>query len=147
MMELKVPAIENGTVIDHIPSKLTLKIVDILEVNNELLTIGVNLESEKYKRKGIIKVSDRFLTQDEINKIAIIAPTATINIIQGYNKVKKFSPHLPSVIENIVKCGNPNCITNNEIVKTKFFVVDRENLRIKCNYCERIFKKEDIELK
>lgn len=147
MIEQKVPAIENGTVIDHIPTKVTLKIVDILGVNNELLTIGVNLESRKYSKKGIVKIADKYLSQEEINKIAIIAPTATINIIQNYNQTKKFAPHLPDIIDGVIKCNNPCCITNNEPVRTKFFVVDREELRIRCNYCERILKKEDIEVK
>ncbi len=147
MKEMRVPAIANGTVIDHIPPNVTLKIVDILDVHKELLTIGMNLESSKYRKKGIIKIADKFLTEEETNKIAIIAPTATINIIKDYNDVNKFSPKLPEVVEDIVRCTNPNCITNNEPVKTKFWVVDKENIKIKCNYCERVIGRDEIEIK
>lgn len=147
MKEMRVPAIANGTVIDHIPPNVTLKIVDILDVHRELLTIGMNLESSKYRKKGIIKIADKFLTEEETNKIAIIAPTATINIINDYNQTSKFSPKLPEFVEGIVRCTNPNCITNNEQVRTKFWVVDKENIKIKCNYCERVIGRDEIEIK
>ncbi len=147
MKEMRVPAIANGTVIDHIPPNVTLKIVDVLDVHRELLTIGMNLESSKYRKKGIVKIADKFLTEEETNKIAIIAPTATINIINDYNQTSKFSPKLPEVVEGIVRCTNPNCITNNEQVKTKFWVIDKENIKIKCNYCERVIGRDEIEIK
>lgn len=105
---------------------------------------GTNLESRKMGRKGIIKVSNKFFEPDDINKIALVAPTATLIIIRNFKIVDKKKVEIPDSIEKIVKCFNPNCITNNENVTTRFSVIDKQELRLKCHYCEKITAKENI---
>ena len=146
--ELEVAALQNGTVIDHIPSSALFKVVSILRLDKlpTNITIGNNLESKKLGFKGIIKIADKIFQEDEINKIAVIAPKAKLNIIRDYDVVEKKSIALPDIICGIVKCSNPKCVTNNEPMKTRFKVLDKENITIKCTYCEREMKKGEIEL-
>lgn len=146
--ELNVSAIENGTVIDHIDNHATFQVADILRVSDEhsKVLIGVNLPSKHIGKKGIIKIENRSLSDKEVNKIAVIAPDATVNIIKNYQVVKKFRVHLPERIEQFIKCFNPRCVTNNENVKSLFDVVEQSPLRLRCVYCERIMEKKDIEL-
>ena len=146
--ELEVAALENGTVIDHIPSNVLFKVVDILgldQIRNHI-TIGNNLASKKLEHKGIMKIADKFFEPDEINKIAVIAPNVKLNIIRNYEVAEKKNVCLPDIITGIVKCSNPKCVTNNEPMKTRFTVLDKQNTILKCCYCERINKKNDIEL-
>jgi len=144
--ELKVSAIENGTVIDHIPSNSVFQVIKILNLSefNDQIFLGTNLDSHKYGKKGIIKVSNRFFKADEINKIALVAPTATLIVIKNFSVVEKKKVEIPTGIEKIVKCFNPNCITNNEPVPTKFTVIDKKELKLKCHYCEKITAKNNI---
>jgi len=144
--ELKVSAIENGTVIDHIPPQSVFQVIQILnldKITNQIM-VGTNLESHKFGKKGIIKVSNKYFESEEINKIALVAPTATLIVIKDYTVVYKANVEIPDNINNIVKCINPNCITNHEKIPTRFFVVDKEELRLQCNYCEKTTKKENI---
>lgn len=147
--ELKVGAIKDGTVIDHIPSNVAFKVTEILNLEDtkNILSIATNLKSKKSGKKGIIKVGGKTLTKDEVNKIAVIAPQATVNIIQNYEVKEKIKVSVPDVFNKIIKCSNPDCITNNESVKTKFYVVKKDPLKIKCHYCERSMEKEEIELR
>lgn len=97
--------------------------------------------------KGIIKVSDKFFKEDEINRIALVAPNVNLNIIRDYEVIEKKKVTLPDEIIEIVKCNNPKCITNNEPMKTRFEVIDKENVVLQCHYCELKIKKEEIVLK
>ncbi len=146
--ELQVAAIENGTVIDHIPSEKLFSVVSILKLahmpNN--ITIGFNLESKKIGKKGIIKIAGKFFAEDELNKIALVAPHAHINIIRNYEIVEKKSIMLPHELIGIVRCNNPKCITNNEPMKTHFTVVDENAGLLKCHYCEKEQNKKDVEI-
>ena len=146
--ELSISAIKDGTVIDHIPSNATLKVADILDLRGikGIISIASNLTSKKMGKKGIIKISGKDLTKEEVDKIAVIAPNATVNIIKDYNVKNKIKVEVPSIINKIIKCSNPNCITNNEEISTKFYVLRKEPLRVKCHYCERNMEKEDITL-
>jgi len=144
--ELIVSAIENGTVIDHIPSHSVYQVMKILELDqteNQVL-FGTNLESKKYGKKGIIKVQNQFFTDDAINKIALVAPNATLIEIKDYNVIVKKQVSVPDQIEKIARCFNPKCITNIEQVPTRFKVVDKTDLRLLCHYCEKITKKENV---
>jgi aspartate carbamoyltransferase regulatory subunit len=144
--ELKVSAIENGTVIDHIPSASVFQVIKILnltEYTNQLL-IATNLDSRKMGKKGIIKVSNKFFKSDEINKIALVAPSATLIIIKDFEIIEKKQVEVPDYAENIVKCFNPNCITNNEEIITKFTVIDKKELKLRCHYCEKITARNNI---
>jgi aspartate carbamoyltransferase regulatory subunit len=144
--ELKVSAIENGTVIDHIPPQSVFQVINILGLDklNQQIMVGTNLESKKLKKKGIIKVSKKYFESEEINKIALVAPSATLIVIKDYTVVYKATVEIPDRINKIVKCINPNCITNHENIPTKFNVVDKLDLRLHCTYCEKYTKKENI---
>ena len=144
--ELVVSAIENGTVIDHIPTHAVLQVMRILNLDQSPYQVlfGVNLDSQKYGKKGIIKVRDKFFDSIEINKIALVAPTATLIEIRDFKVVSKKNVEIPDSVEGFVKCFNPRCITNHEEVHTRFRVVDKENLKLLCHYCEKITKKENV---
>ena len=147
--ELAVAALENGTVIDHIPSESLFKVVNLLGIQSldNSVTIGYNLDSKKYGKKGIIKIANVTFPESTLNRIAIIAPNAVINVIKDYEVVEKRKVSLPDDIYGIVKCTNPKCITNNEPMRTHFHVIDRENMVLKCHYCERTEVKDKITLK
>lgn len=146
--ELQVAAIENGTVIDHIPSEKLFSVVSILKLaqmpNN--ITIGFNLESKKIGKKGIIKIAGKFFAEDELNKIALVAPHAHINIIRNYEIVEKKSIMLPHELIGIVRCNNPKCITNNEPMATVFNVTDKQRGIIRCHYCDKEQDISEVEL-
>jgi len=146
--ELKVPAIKEGTVIDHIPSRETFKVMRILDLRefNQRISVALNLKSKALGKKGIIKVGKRLLTQDEVNKIAILAPKATVNIIKDYKVKEKITVDIPEEIHNIIKCSNPKCITNNEKVKTTFRILNKSPLQVLCTHCERVMESKDITL-
>ncbi|MCE5177783.1 MAG: aspartate carbamoyltransferase regulatory subunit [Porphyromonadaceae bacterium] len=146
--ELQVAALENGTAIDHIPSEAVFKVVSLLQLQklSNRITIGNNLKSSKMGKKGIIKVSDKFFREDEINRIALVAPNVNLNIIRNFEVVEKKKVVLPDEIIEIVKCNNPKCITNNEPMRTRFHVIDKEMVELQCHYCELKIRKEEIEL-
>ncbi|MBC8314510.1 MAG: aspartate carbamoyltransferase regulatory subunit [Bacteroidales bacterium] len=147
--ELKVSAIENGTVIDHVPSKSVYQVIRILNLldYDNLLLIGINLDSQKMGKKGIIKVRNKFFKPAEINKIALVAPTATLIVIRDFDVAEKKQVSVPDKVEEIVKCFNPNCITNNEEMPTFFRVINKkeEDLKLRCRYCEKITAKDTME--
>jgi aspartate carbamoyltransferase regulatory subunit len=146
---LNVTAIENGTVIDHIPSNYVFKVLHILnlENNKNQVLFGDNLESGKYGKKGLIKVSNTFFEKSEINKIALVAPTATFIEIRNFEVVTKTQVEVPDQVSSIVKCFNPNCITNVESVPSRFSVVDKESMKLFCHYCEKITSGNNIVFK
>ncbi|MEX0988230.1 MAG: aspartate carbamoyltransferase regulatory subunit [Bacteroidales bacterium] len=146
--QLIVTAIKEGTVIDHIPSGSLFKVISILGLDklNTLITFGNSLESKKLGKKGIIKVSDVFFSTEEINKIALVAPTAKLNIIREYEVVEKVKVEIPDKVQGILKCVNPKCITNNEMVVTRFTVLSKDVLRLKCHYCEKVTTRENLDM-
>lgn len=147
--ELAVAALKNGTVIDHIPAQSLFKVVSLLGIENlkSSVTIGYNLDSKKLGKKGILKVADVFFEEDILNRLALLAPNVNVNIINDYKVVKKYKVTLPDDIVGIVRCNNPKCITNNEPMPTRFHVEDKDNVQIRCHYCERTVCKDEIELK
>lgn len=118
--ELQVAALENGTVIDHIPSDKVFTVVSLLDLQNTdgNITIGNNFESKKLGKKGIIKVADRFFTDEEVSRLSVVAPNIKLNIIRHYEVVEKKQIVMPDELKGIVKCNNPKCITNNEPMQT-----------------------------
>ena len=139
--ELKIPLIKEGTVIDHITAGNAVKVLHILgipERTKSVVSVAINVKS-KIGRKDIVKVENRELDPKEVNKIALIAPKATINIIRNYEVFKKYHVHIPDEIVGIVKCPNPTCVSNskNEPIESRFLVVSKDPIRIKCYYCER----------
>ena len=147
--ELQVAALENGTAIDHIPSCQLFKVASLLGLDkmDNTITIGNNLHSNKMGSKGMIKIADKLFKEDEINRIALVAPNVMLNIIRDYEVVEKKTVVLPDELIGLVKCNNPKCITNNEPMATRFHVIDKEKGTIKCHYCERKINKEDIVIK
>jgi aspartate carbamoyltransferase regulatory subunit len=147
--QLVVSAIKNGTVIDHIPARLLFNVIDILglsQLDNQI-TFGTNLESDKLGKKAIIKLSEVFFRKDDLDRIALVAPQAKINIIKDYTVVEKKVVEVPDNIENIVKCVNPKCITNNQEIMTKFVVINKQPVSLKCHYCEKITDHNHLSIK
>lgn len=142
--ERLVAAIKNGTVIDHIPSDKTFQVVSLLgllQVTSPV-TIGYNYPSTKVGSKGIIKVSDKFFTDDEISRLSVVAPNVVLNVIHDYEVTEKKTVETPDELRGIVKCNNPKCITNNEPMHTIFHIVDKAHGILKCHYCD---KEQDID--
>ena len=137
--ELLVTAIENGTVIDHIPADKTYDVANLLHLQDldTPVTIGYNLHSKKIGRKGIIKITDKFFTEEEISRLSVVAPKIVLNIIRNYEVVEKKTVETPDELRGIVKCNNPKCITNNEPMQTIFNVIDKEKGILKCHYCDK----------
>jgi aspartate carbamoyltransferase regulatory subunit len=146
--ELEVSAIANGTVIDHIPADVTFKVVQVLNLYSHpgAITIGTNLESKTLGKKGIIKVSDRYLTDEEIGRLSVVAPNVTLNIIRDYQIAEKKYVQYPKQIIGVVKCSNPKCITNHQPVATKMEVFDMNLKSLRCVYCERVMQHDEIEI-
>ena len=138
--ELQVSAVENGTVIDHIPAEKLFDVINVLGIQNleNTVTFGYNLISSKLGKKGIIKIWNKFLKDDEINKLALVAP------IKDFEVAEKKAVMVPERVEGIAKCVNPKCITNNQNVRTKFDVVGSSPIVLKCHYCEKLTDQEHI---
>jgi len=147
--QLSVSALENGTVIDHIPAQNLFKVINILGLDKteQKITFGSNLGSNRLGKKAIVKVSDTFFKDEEINRIALVAPAAKLNIIRDYAVAEKKVVEVPDAIQGIVKCVNPKCVTNIEEIETKFKVVSKDNVTLRCHYCEKITDQEHFEFK
>jgi aspartate carbamoyltransferase regulatory subunit len=147
--EFKVTAIKDGTVIDHIPSKQLFKVIEILGLENyaNQITFGMNLESKKWGNKAIVKIADRFFEDDDINRIALIAPQAKLNIIRDYKVVEKRRVTIPETLTGIAKCVNPYCITNHQPVATRFSVQPTDNgIALTCHYCEKTTDNQTLKI-
>ena len=137
--ELKVSALQNGTVIDHIPSSKLMDVISLLHLENikTPVTVGYNLKSMKMGEKSLIKIADKFFTDEEINQLSVVAPNVSLSIIRDYEVAEKKQISMPDELQNIVRCANPKCITNNEPMSTLFHVINKEAGIIKCHYCEK----------
>lgn len=147
--KLLVEAICNGTVLDHIPSDKLFAIVAMLGLDKAKtpITIGNNLESRRVGSKGVIKITDRFFSEQEISRIAIIAPSIRLNIIRDYEVVEKKLVPLPETVVGLVRCSNLKCITNAEPMPTRFVVSQQaEAVCLSCHYCGRSVQGENCEL-
>lgn len=146
--EMLVATIQNGIVIDHIPPAKLFKVAALLHLDNldKRITIGNNLRSQSYGSKGVIKIEDITFDEEQLNRIALIAPNVRLNIIKDYEVVEKRQVEVPQEIIGLVRCPNPKCITNNEPMQTRFRVIDAETCTLRCQYCERKLVQERIEL-
>ena len=146
--ERQVAAIKNGTVIDHIPAEKTYQVVNLLQLEtlDTPVTIGYNYPSNKIGRKGIIKVSDKFFTDEEISRLSVVAQNVVLNIIHDYEVVEKKTVKTPDELRGIVKCNNPKCITNNEPMQTLFHTVDKVLGIVRCHYCDKEQQLDKVEL-
>jgi aspartate carbamoyltransferase regulatory subunit len=146
--ELRVSKIKDGTVIDHIRGGYALDVIKILGITgkeNRVMTVAINVPSKRFGVKDILKIEGRALNAQEVNRIALVAPRASINIIRNYKVVEKLEVKLPQKIERLVKCVNPCCISNSgEPVTSKFYVKNQEPLVLKCHYCSVTLEQSDL---
>lgn len=146
--ELRIRKIRDGTVIDHISAGTALDVFKILGLTGKegyTISILINTPSSKLGRKDVVKIEGRELDPREVDKIALISPKATINIIRNYEVVEKQRVSLPSVITGFPRCVNPNCIINSrEPAQPSFTVISKDPVRIRCRYCNLIMEFEDI---
>lgn len=146
--ERLVAAIENGTVIDHIPSEKTYQVASLLQLDKlpSPVTIGQGYPSTKVGKKGIIKVSDKFFSDEEISRLSVVAPKVVLSIINDYEVVEKKTVETPDELKGIIKCNNPKCITNNEPMNTYFTIVNKFDGVVRCHYCDKEQNITDVEL-
>jgi aspartate carbamoyltransferase regulatory subunit len=145
--ELVVSALENGTVLDHIPAENVYKALDILNLKGieNQITIGINLTSKAQGKKGIIKIENKFFEDDELNKLALLAPNATINIIRNFKVVEKKKIVMPEEVIGVAKCMNPKCVTNHQPIKTRFKVKAKgQEISLLCHFCEKVSDTKGI---
>lgn len=143
--QLQVEAIKNGSVIDHIPANVGIKILKLfnLDDSNQRVTIGLNLPSSELGHKDLIKIENVFLNEDQANQLALYAPDATVNQIENYEVSKKLKLTLPQKVTAVFACPNSNCITHNEPVDSNFTVAaHHESVQLKCKYCEKVFSRK-----
>jgi len=146
--KLKIDKISKGTVIDHIDAGYALTILNLtrLDESKNLMTIGVNVTSKKYRTKDIIKIENVFLNETQMQQISILSPNATISLIENYKVIEKKKVKLPAIIKRLILCINQTCISNSnkEPIDSEFLVLDEKPLKIQCVYCERIYKLDEI---
>ena len=148
MKQIKVNAIKNGTVIDHISAGKVSKVMDIIDLySNDVVMIGMNLASNKIGKKDILKIENRELSRDEVNSISLIAPNATLIIIKDFNVVKKNKLEMPEYIEDLILCPNPKCVTNVEKIKSKFRIIKEKQTKVRCYYCEKKYLVDEIKIR
>ncbi|WP_070969842.1 aspartate carbamoyltransferase regulatory subunit [Vibrio sonorensis] len=143
--QLQVEAIRNGTVIDHIPANMGIKILKLFRMHKseQRITMGLNLPSSALGTKDLIKIENLYLTEEQANQLALYAPNATVNQITEYKVADKLTLELPEVIEGVFACPNSNCISHGEPVESKFRVIVKNGvIQLKCFYCEKVFSRE-----
>lgn len=145
--KLQVEAIEQGSVIDHIPAHQGIKILKFFKFTqtNEKVTVGLNLSTKSGEGKDLIKIENTFFNDQQANQLALFAPNATINQIKDFKVVNKFSVQLPSSFVGVLTCPNSNCISHNEPVKSRFYVQQNSTLKLKCHYCEKAFERSTFD--
>lgn len=147
--KMEVSAIENGTVIDHIPPTALFKVIELLNLDSvdKQLFFATNLKSTRSGKKALIKIVDTYCSDYDISYLALVAPSARISTIKNYAVVEKRQIEPPTEVSRFVKCANPMCITNHEKIKTRFSVSSLNGeLSLKCCYCEKITMQEQIEI-
>jgi len=141
--EIKVRPIKNGTVIDHLPAGTALRVLRFLRLKGNPITIAMNVGSKKLGKKDIIFIEDKFLGEKEFAKIALIGKGATLNIIKNHEVKSKQEIEIKDYAESIIRCINPNCITNAEKMKTKFIIKDKP-LKAICYYCQKTMNEREL---
>jgi len=146
--QLLVRRIKDGTVIDHIEAGkalVVLRVIDITGKDGNVITVALNLPSNKHIKKDIVKIENKFLMKYETDKLALIAPRATINIIKDYKLVEKRKIQLPDSIVGIFRCPNLKCISNSEEdIRSTLDIVDKQNIILECRYCARTLTINDL---
>lgn len=134
---MKIDSIQNGFVLDHIPSGRAMDIYKILGLEDfdGQIALIQNAKSGKMGKKDVLKIATENFDID-FDAIACISHTTTVNIIKNGKAVEKRELTLPQKLVNIAHCENPRCISNHENVKHIFELVDRKNTTYRCIYCE-----------
>ncbi|WED21508.1 aspartate carbamoyltransferase regulatory subunit [Vibrio sp. JC009] len=143
--QLQVEAIRNGSVIDHIPANVGIKVLRLfnLQESKQRITVGLNLPSSALGAKDLIKIENIYITEEQASQLALYAPMATVNQIEEYEVTKKMNLSLPEKIEAVFACPNSNCISHGEPVDSSFTVITKkEDIQLKCKYCEKVFSRE-----
>lgn len=144
-----VRAIENGTVIDHLPPSSIFKVIKLLKLERTThpVIFGMNLDSQRMGKKSLIKIVDKYCQEGELAYLALVAPSARVSIIKNFEVVEKRQIEVPEAVDGFVKCANPMCITNHERIVTHFQVNQANGeLELRCRYCEKITHQEQIEI-
>lgn len=146
--ELLVAALENGTVIDHIPSSKLFQVINLLHLDKmkTAVTVGYNLKSDKMGHKSIIKIANKYFTDEELNQLSVVTPNVSLSIIRDYEVAEKKTVTMPKELTGIVKCANPKCITNNEPMQTRFRVLHMEKEILQCHYCNKEVALDQVKL-
>ena len=134
---MNIDSITNGFVIDHITPGRSMRIYDLLGLDNLDCSVAIikNVASKKLGKKDIIKIyADIDL---DFDVIGYVDPGITINVIRNCERVEKLSVQLPEKLTNVIKCKNPRCITTTEQeINHIFKLTDRDNGVYRCLYCE-----------
>ncbi|MBP5769993.1 MAG: aspartate carbamoyltransferase regulatory subunit [Bacteroidaceae bacterium] len=146
--QLIVSALDHGTVIDHIPCDRLFEVINLLHLEQmtSKVTIGFNLKSNKMGTKSIIKIADRFFTDEELNQLSVVAPNVSLSIIRDYEVVEKREVCLPDELRGIILCNNPKCISNNEPMRTLFHVTNKQQGIVRCHYCNHEQHIKEVKL-
>lgn len=142
--EMRVRRIEHGTVIDHITAGQALNVLRILGVSgttSAVVSVAMNVPSGAIGSKDIVKVENRELEEEEVDRISLIAPNATINIIRDFEVIEKYRVDLPEKLVGVVKCANPNCISNTNEPVISRFIVNKKPVELRCIYCDHVISE------
>ena len=143
----RVAKLRHGTVIDHLSPGMALKALEQIGVPQESSAlIGVNLASNKAGRKDILKLENVELSDEQIENLAVLGPNASVSYIRDYEIVRKVSVKLPETLEGVLRCPNPNCITNHDRITTLFDVERTSPTQVRCVFCERLISEDEIVL-
>lgn len=146
--QLSVSAIKHGSVIDHLSPGTALKVVQILRMDRyrHQITIGLNLPSSRMGFKDLIKVEEWALSPEEVNRVALLAPQATLAIIEEFQVVKKFALVLPESFEGLIVCPNRCCVTNHEQIPSQFYTSTiGSRVQLRCGFCSKVVLREEIQ--
>jgi aspartate carbamoyltransferase regulatory subunit len=142
--EMRVRPIKQGTVIDHITAGQALNVLKILGIygtTTAVVSVAMNVPSGVMGFKDIVKVEDRELEEEEVDRISLIAPNATINIIRDFEVKEKYRVDLPEHLDGVVKCDNPNCISNTSEPVISKFIVNKKPVELRCIYCDHVISE------
>lgn len=147
--KLRIVKILDGTVIDHIRAGKALEVLKILRItgeNGNVVSLAMNITSGKIEKKDIVKVEHRFLKDEEVARIALVAPEATINHIENNKIIHKYCVELPDTLTDIMPCPNQRCVTNKERepIQSKYQVVSQKPIQLKCLYCWTMVEEKQI---
>lgn len=134
---MKIDAITNGFVIDHITAGRAMELYELLGLDNVDCSVAIikNVTSGKLGKKDIIKIDADIPVNFDV--IGYVDPGITVNIIRDGKLVDKRTIGVPEMLKNVIKCKNPRCITTVEQeIDHIFKLTDKENNVYRCIYCE-----------